>query len=72
MSDLRPAALICKERRSDQLPRIMIFEDHNDAYDTMMAMDMDKYKDVWMCHFEHYGAGQKPKDLPDKQEKLFK
>lgn len=68
-ADLRSAAVILPTKRGN-IPRVMTFDDHNDAYDVMLAFGKAGIE-AWMIRFEHYGPGQKPADMPAVQESMF-
>ncbi len=66
--ELRSAAVLLL--RKGQRPRLMIFDDYNDAYDTMKAFCGAQQPAV-MVTYEHFGPGEKPADLPMVQQALF-
>ena len=58
--ELRKAALIVFDRKSHDIERVMVFEDHNDAVDVWKELPTTKNTYIVLSAIEYYDAGQKP------------
>ncbi|MEQ9027541.1 MAG: hypothetical protein RLP44_02400 [Aggregatilineales bacterium] len=63
MDELREAALIIWDKENE-IARVLIFEDHNDACDVMFGMVETRYECSQMVAPEHFKKGEKPADIP--------
>lgn len=69
MDELKSAVLIIRNK-FNEVERVLVFEDHNDAFDVFFGMDKSQSRELSIATPEFFKSGEKPEDLP-LQKKLI-